>query len=108
MANVIHRITKQYLESVNTPDYPESEWIINPTLPDCDPSEWIVEGDSVRELTQLEKDAKEAKKLGEEQAKTEKELADKIKADSDKIEAREDFVALSVEEKLIFLYDTRL
>lgn len=56
MSNVIHRITKQYLVSVNTPDYPTSEWIINPTLPSCDPIYWVIEGDTVREMTQAEKD----------------------------------------------------
>lgn len=55
MANVINRTTKQYLKSVNTPDYPEDEWIINPDLPNCDPMFWVIDGDSVREMTTKEK-----------------------------------------------------
>ena len=105
MANVINRITRQYLKSVNTPDYPEKDWIRNPILPNCDPSEWIIEGDLVRETTQSEKDAKEAERLTEEQIKKDKADADKDKAGSDRIKAREEFMALSAEEKLIFLYD---
>lgn len=56
MANIINRTTKQYLKSVNTPDYPKSEWIINPVLPDCEPIYYVIEGDVVREMTQMEKD----------------------------------------------------
>lgn len=32
MANVLHRTTKDYLISVNTPDYDPAVWIINPDL----------------------------------------------------------------------------
>ena len=56
MANVLHRITKQYLKSVNTPDYMDGNWLINPILPDCKPLEWVIEDDVVRESTQNEKD----------------------------------------------------
>ena len=57
MANVINRITRQYLKSVNTPDYMDGNWLINPILPDCKPLDWVIEGDIVRESTQDEKDA---------------------------------------------------
>lgn len=57
MANVLHRITKQYLKSVNTPDYMDGNWLINPILPDCKPLEWVIEGNVVRESTRDEKDA---------------------------------------------------
>ena len=57
MANVLNKITKQYLRSVNTPDYPTSEWMINPILPDCDKKFWLIEGDTIREMAQAEKDA---------------------------------------------------
>jgi len=43
MANVLNKITKQYLKSVNTPDYPTSEWIINPIMPDCSKEHMIIE-----------------------------------------------------------------
>lgn len=32
MANVIHRTTLQFLQSVNTPDYPEPTWKHNPDM----------------------------------------------------------------------------
>ena len=105
MANVINRITKQYLKSVNTPDYPVNEWIINPVLPDCDPSEWVIEGDTVRETTQAEKDAKIAEKAAKEAEKTAKELLDKEKADADRMTSRNEFLKLTLEEKVVFLYD---
>lgn len=51
MANVLHRTTKEYILSVNTPDYSESDWIINPDLSavkDLPQSYWIIDGDEVR------------------------------------------------------------
>lgn len=33
MANVLHRTTLQYYRSVNTPDFPVSDYVINPILP---------------------------------------------------------------------------
>ena len=32
MADVMNKVTKEYLRSVNTPDYPESDWVINPDV----------------------------------------------------------------------------
>ena len=55
MANVINRITRQYLKSVNTPNYPVKDWIINPILPDCDSKYYFIENDIVREMTQIER-----------------------------------------------------
>ena len=55
MANVLHRITRQYLKSKNTPNYPVEDWIINPVLPNCDKKYYVIEGNIVREMTQLEK-----------------------------------------------------
>ena len=55
MANVLNKITKQYLRSVNTPDYPTSEWLINPVIPLCDQKFWVIEGNTIREMTQGEK-----------------------------------------------------
>ena len=107
MANVLHRITKQYLKSVNTPDYPLAEWIINPVLPECEPSEWVIEDDIVRETTQDEKDIKIAEKAAKDSEKAAKKLLDKEKADADRIKAREDFLKLTLEEKVLYLYDRR-
>lgn len=56
MADVFNRITKEYKKSVNTPDYPKSEWIINPDfVPDCERKYMIVEGDTIREMATEEK-----------------------------------------------------
>lgn len=54
MANVINRKTKQYLKSVNTPDYPKSDWIHNPIVPLCGPKYWVIDGDLVRAMDQSE------------------------------------------------------
>lgn len=108
MSNVLNRITKKYIKSVNTPDYPATEWIINPVLPDCEPSEWVIEGNVVRETTQDEKDETMADKLAKEAEKIAKELLDKEKADADRIKAREDFLKLTLEEKVLYLYDKRM
>lgn len=46
MANVLNRQSRLYLKSVNTPDYPESDWIINPDLSAVSglPSQyWVIE-----------------------------------------------------------------
>lgn len=50
MASVLHRTTKQYLASANTPDYPVQDWIINPDLSAVDgwaQKYWIITGDLV-------------------------------------------------------------
>ena len=50
MASVLHRITKQLLESVNTPEYPPVDWIIEPDLAAVAGFEsryWIITGDVV-------------------------------------------------------------
>lgn len=63
MASVINRITKQYFMSVNTPDYPESDWIINPDLSavaNVPAKYWKIDGDSVVEMTTTEKSQVEA------------------------------------------------
>ena len=63
MANVINRTTKQYLRSVNTPDFPVEDWIINPDLSALEsvPQKyWKVVGDTVVEMDQAEKDAVDA------------------------------------------------
>lgn len=60
MADVVNRTTKQYLQSVNTPDYPVGQWIINPDLSAVAgvPNRyWKITGDSITEMSQAEKDA---------------------------------------------------
>ena len=58
MSNVINRATLQYLVSVNTPDYPVEQWIINPNLgalSNVDKRYWKIIGDEVLEMTAQEK-----------------------------------------------------
>ena len=58
MASVLHRTTKEYLSSVNTPNYPESDWIINPdltTVAGISPEYWKIAGNVVTEMSQTEK-----------------------------------------------------
>lgn len=60
MSSALHRTTKEYLESVNTPEYPTETWIINPDLSSVsgvDSKYWKITGDVVSEMNQTEKDA---------------------------------------------------
>ncbi|RYD66146.1 MAG: DUF4376 domain-containing protein [Verrucomicrobiaceae bacterium] len=53
MANVLNRATNLYLESVNTPDYDVSEWVINPDLSEVEgfaPYYWIINPDDTVSL----------------------------------------------------------
>jgi len=63
MATVLNRSTKAVLRSVNTPEYPESGWIINPDLSAVegyDAKYWTLNGDAVELMTQAERDAVDA------------------------------------------------
>lgn len=63
MSNVLNRVTKQYLLSVNTPDYSTNEWIINPDLSrvqEVDNKYWKVVGDSVVRMDDREASAVDA------------------------------------------------
>jgi len=58
MADVLNRLTKQFLRSVNTPDYPEADWLINPDLSRVTGIPWRywkIVGESVVEMTTEEK-----------------------------------------------------
>lgn len=60
MASVLHRTTKQFLQSANTPDHPTADWIINPDMSAVDgqPSKyWIITGDVVTLADQSTRDA---------------------------------------------------
>lgn len=60
MADVVNRITKEFILSVNTPDYPVEDWIINPDLTAVEgiPQKyWKIIGDTIVEMNQSEKDA---------------------------------------------------
>lgn len=59
MALVVNRTTGEILPSVNTPDYPETDWIINPDLSQVT-KVWpyiVIVGDVVRDMTALEQAA---------------------------------------------------
>jgi hypothetical protein len=63
MATVINRETTELRISVNTPDYDEADWIINPDLSGVEgvlPHYWKISGDDVVEMNQTEKDAVDA------------------------------------------------
>jgi hypothetical protein len=71
MASVLNKTTKEYRQSANTPDFPTSDWIINPDLSAIAgvPMEyWKVVGDSVVEMNQSEKDAVDAVIIDQEKA----------------------------------------
>jgi len=58
MANVIDRKTGRYIESVNTPDFPAADFIINPDMTavkNVSPEFWKIDGDQVREMDAAEK-----------------------------------------------------
>ena len=60
MSNVLNRTTKQFLRSVNTPDYPVVDWIISPDMSAVEgqPSKYLViTGDTVSLMSQSERDA---------------------------------------------------
>lgn len=58
MANVVNRITREYRISVNDPDYPVAEWIINPDLSAVAGFEsryWIITSDVVSLMSPAER-----------------------------------------------------
>lgn len=60
MANVLNRTTKEYLTSVNTPDYPVSAWIINPDISSVigwPTRYWEITGDTVGLMDSTEREA---------------------------------------------------
>lgn len=63
MADVLNRTTKQHLRSVNTPDYSEVNWIINPDLSAVAgfaSKYWTISGDDVLLMDQAARDAVDA------------------------------------------------
>lgn len=79
MSNVLNRTTKQYLVSVNTPDYSDVDWIINPDLGKVNNvplKYWDIKGDVVDVLDQASKDAVDAADLPSVQAAKARELSD--------------------------------
>ena len=63
MSQVINKTTLVLLNSVNTPDYPTADWIINPDLSGLSAvakKYWKISGSDVVEMTQSEKDTVDA------------------------------------------------
>lgn len=50
MANVLNKVTKEYLRSVNTPDYDPEQWLINPEVSLLQPDSryWVIESNTVQ------------------------------------------------------------
>lgn len=66
MASVLHRTTKQYLESVHTPNHDEADWIINPDMSavaGVPEKYWKITGDTVSEKDASEKATQDATDL---------------------------------------------
>lgn len=66
MGDMLNRTTLQSLTSVNTPDYDEAEWLVNPDLSALDgvPRKyWKVVGDAVVEMDATEKESVDAVEL---------------------------------------------
>ena len=63
MATVLNKNTMELRRSVNTPDYPSKDWIVNPDLSAVESvprKYWKLSGNDVVEMNQSEKDAKDA------------------------------------------------
>ena len=68
MADVLNRQTLELKRSVNTPDYPESEWVINPDLTITQTVPWDclrLVGDRLVEFSPEEKSVVNSNKLAE-------------------------------------------
>jgi len=63
MADVLNRTTKEYWQSVNTPEYPPAAWLINPDLSAVRGQSvkyWKIDGDVVSLMDATEQAAVEA------------------------------------------------
>lgn len=66
MAAVLHRVTREYHPSANTPDFLVVDWIINPDLSAVGtfpPKYWVISGDAVSLMDQAARDAIDAAAL---------------------------------------------
>lgn len=90
MANVLNRTTKEYLRSVNTPEYDVADWIINPdvsALAGVPTKYWVITGDTVAEMSQAEKDAVDAAELADKEAQLKAYLKARFDEESDNTKA---------------------
>lgn len=66
MANVLNRVTREFLHSVHEPDYPVQDWIHNPDLAAVAGSPakyWVITGDTVSLMDQAARGAVDAAEL---------------------------------------------
>jgi len=59
MSNVLNKKTLEYRESVNTTDYMNGQWLINPVLPRGSKRYWKIVGNRVVEMSSEEKKMKD-------------------------------------------------
>ena len=81
MANVIHRGTLQYRRSVNTPDFPPTEWIVNPDLSQVEKvprKYWRIDGERVVEMSENQKAAVDGAELEQLKADKLEELQNEV------------------------------
>jgi hypothetical protein len=81
MATVFNRTTNQLIQSVNTPDYPVLDWIINPdlsALSNVPQKYWKVVGDAVIEMSAAEKTAVDAALLAVRRDQIEAKTTDEV------------------------------
>lgn len=57
MSTVVNKTNLQIIYNANTPDYPTSEWIINPTFPQCESKFYKIVGNEIVEMGAEEKQA---------------------------------------------------
>lgn len=55
MSIVVNKTTFLVIRNANTPDYPTSDWLINPEIPVCESKYWKLVGEVLEEMTQAEK-----------------------------------------------------
>ena len=86
MSNVLHRTTKQFRRSVNTPDFDPADWIINPDVGAAigfPTKYWLISGDAVSLMDQAARDAVDA---AEAQASTDADrTANKARIDDERV-----------------------
>ena len=86
MSSVLHRTTKQFHRSVNTPDFDPADWIINPDLSAVGgfPSKhWVITGDVVSLMDQADRDAVDAREAAD--ALTADRTANKLRIDDERV-----------------------
>lgn len=86
MATVLHRTTKELRRSVNTPDFPVGQWIINPNLSAVGsfPSKyWIITGDVVTLMNPPARNAVDAQEAADVLA--EDRAANKLRIDNERV-----------------------